>query len=330
MSNMNLAGNWTFPAPESLGKVVVLYGGPSAEREVSLKSGSMVLAALKRKGVDAHGFDPAQQDLRDLLGGGFDRAFIALHGRFGEDGTVQGALEWMRIPYTGSGVLASAVAMDKVFTKVVWLKAGLPTPDYIALKPGFDVESVVAQLGLPLIVKPAQEGSTLGLTKVEHAQDLLPAFEKAHVYDPHVLAEAFVQGGELTVPVVGEGASARALPPIRIVAPGGNYDYHNKYLGNETQYFCPSGLPAELDARIRALAVQAYIELGCSGWGRADVMLDADNTPWLLEMNTSPGMTDHSLVPMSARAEGVAYEDLVMWLLSQASLKAHAGARKEA
>ena len=329
-STDNTSANWTLPTAASLGKVVVLYGGPSAEREVSLKSGSMVLAALQRKGVDAHGFDPARQDVSELLKGGYDRAFIALHGRFGEDGTVQGALEWMRIPYTGSGVLASAVAMDKVFTKIVWLKAGLPTPDYIALKPGFDVQAVVKQLGLPLIVKPAQEGSTLGLTKVERAEDLLPAFEKAHAFDPHVLAESFVQGGELTVPVVGEGASARALPPIRIVAPGGNYDYHNKYLGNETQYFCPSGLPDALESRIRELAVAAYVELGCSGWGRADVMLDADNNPWLLEMNTSPGMTDHSLVPMSARAEGVAYEDLVMWLLSQASLKAHAGTRKEA
>lgn len=321
---------WSIPEPASLGKVVVLFGGPSAEREVSLKSGSMVLAALQRRGVDAHGFDPAIQPVADLLAGGYDRAFIALHGRFGEDGTVQGALEWMGIPYTGSGVLASAVAMDKVFTKIVWLRAGLTTPDYVALKPDFDVDAVVKRLGLPLIVKPAQEGSTLGLTKVTQAADVLPAFEKAHAYDPHVLAEAFVSGAELTVPVVGEGKSARALPPIRIVAPGGNYDYHNKYVGNETQYFCPSGLPEAIETKIRALAVAAYVELGCSGWGRADIMLDAQDNPWLLEINTSPGMTDHSLVPMSARAEGVAYDDLVLWLLSQARLKAQSGTRKEA
>lgn len=315
--------------PAAMGKVVVLYGGPSAERDVSLKSGSMVLAALLRKGVDAHGFDPAAQPLSDLVSGGYDRAFIALHGRFGEDGTVQGALEWMGIPYTGSGVLASAVAMDKVLTKIVWQRVGLPTPDFVELKPGFDSAAVVQRLGLPLIVKPAQEGSTLGLTQVRTADELLPAFEKAHAYDPHVLAEAFVHGGELTVPVVGEGSDARALPPIRIVAPGGNYDYHNKYLGNETQYFCPSGLPSDLEARIQQLAVDAYVALGCSGWGRADVMLDAGQAPWLLEMNTSPGMTDHSLVPMSARAVGIAYEDLVLWLLSQAGLKATAGRKGE-
>lgn len=316
--------------PADMGRVVVLYGGPSAEREVSLKSGTMVLAALQRKGVNAVGFDPAKQPLSELVAGGFDRAFIALHGRFGEDGTVQGALEWMGIPYTGSGVTASAVAMDKVLTKIVWQRVGLPTPDFVELKPGFDVDAVVSRLGLPLIVKPAQEGSTLGLTKVLSRDELLPAFEKAFTYDPHVLAEAFVVGGELTVPVVGEGTQARALPPIRIVAPGGNYDYHNKYLGNETQYFCPSGLPDALESTIRQLAVDSYVALGCSGWGRADVMLDAAQRPWLLEMNTSPGMTDHSLVPMSARATGVAYDDLVLWLLSQASLKASAAKKAEA
>jgi D-alanine-D-alanine ligase len=304
-----------------LGKVVVLFGGPSAEREVSLKSGSMVLAALQRQGVDAYAFDPATQPLIELANGQFDRAFIALHGRFGEDGTVQGALEWMRIPYTGSGVLASALAMDKVLTKVIWQREHLPTPDFVELEPGFSEIEVASRLGLPLIVKPAQEGSTLGLTKVKTVEELQPAFEKAFAFDKHVLAEAFISGGELTVPVLGEGASAKALPAIRIVAPGGNYDYHNKYLGNETQYFCPSGIDAALETEVQALAVRAYQALGCSGWGRADVMLDEQDRPWLLEMNTSPGMTDHSLVPMSARAKGIEYDALVLSLLSQACLK---------
>ncbi len=307
--------------PKDLGKVVVLFGGPSAEREVSLKSGGMVLAALQRQGVDAHPFDPATQSLVELANGNYDRAFIALHGRFGEDGTVQGALEWMRIPYTGSGVLASALAMDKVLTKVVWQREHLPTPDFVELVPGFSAIEVASRLGLPLIVKPAQEGSTLGLTKVSSVEELTPAFEKAFAFDKHVLAEAFVSGGELTVPVLGEGAGAHALPAIRIVAPGGNYDYHNKYLGNETQYFCPSGIDPALEAEVQALAVRAYQALGCSGWGRADVMLDEQERPWLLEMNTSPGMTDHSLVPMSARATGIQYDALVLRLLSQACLK---------
>jgi len=307
--------------PKDLGKVVVLFGGPSAEREVSLKSGGMVLAALQRQGVDAHPFDPATRSLVELANGNYDRAFIALHGRFGEDGTVQGALEWMRIPYTGSGVLASALAMDKVLTKVIWQREHLPTPDFIELEPGFSAVEVASRLGLPLIVKPAQEGSTLGLTKVRTVEELTPAFEKAFAFDKHVLAEAFVSGGELTVPVLGEGANAHALPAIRIVAPGGNYDYHNKYLGNETQYFCPSGIDPALEAEVQALAVRAYQALGCSGWGRADVMLDEQQRPWLLEMNTSPGMTDHSLVPMSARATGIQYDALVLRLLSQACLK---------
>ena len=318
---MSSPGQVSSVNPKDLGKVVVLFGGPSAEREVSLKSGGMVLAALQRQGVDAHPFDPATQSLVELANGNYDRAFIALHGRLGEDGTVQGALEWMRIPYTGSGVLASALAMDKVLTKVVWQREHLPTPDFIELEPGFSDVEVASRLGLPLIVKPAQEGSTLGLTKVRTVEELIPAFEKAFAFDKHVLAEAFVSGGELTVPVLGEGANAHALPAIRIVAPGGNYDYHNKYLGNETQYFCPSGIDPALEAEVQALAVRAYQALGCSGWGRADVMLDEQERPWLLEMNTSPGMTDHSLVPMSARATGIQYDALVLRLLSQACLK---------
>lgn len=308
--------------PLSLGKVVVLYGGRSAEREVSLKSGSMVLAALKRNGVDAHGFDPAERSMLELAQGGFDRAVISLHGRFGEDGTIQGVLEWLNIPYTGSGVIASALAMDKILTKAAWLSEGLPTPDYVRLEPGFDVNQVVARLGLPLIVKPAQEGSTLGLTKVKTADQLQAAFDLAYKYDPNVLAEKFVSGQELTVPVMGHAQTAHALPVIRIQAPDGNYDYHNKYIGNETRYFCPSELPVEFEKQVQALCVRAYQVLGCAGWGRADVLVDEAGKPWLLEMNTSPGMTDHSLVPMSARAKGIEYDDLVMQIAASASLKA--------
>lgn len=308
--------------PKSLGKVVVLFGGKSAEREVSLKSGSMVLAALQRSGVDADGFDPAERSMVELAQGGYDRAVISLHGRFGEDGTIQGVLEWLNIPYTGSGVAASALAMDKILTKAAWISQGLPTPDHVRLEPGFSVTDVVQRLGLPLIVKPAQEGSTLGLTKVNSQDQLQAAFEQAYKYDPNVLAEKFVSGMELTVPVMGEGAGAYALPVIRIQAPDGNYDYHNKYIGNETRYFCPSGLDAAFEAEVQALCVKAYQVLGCAGWGRADVLVDQQGKPWLLEMNTSPGMTDHSLVPMSARANGVEYDQLVMQIAASASLKA--------
>lgn len=314
--------------PKSLGKVVVLLGGKSAEREVSLKSGSMVLASLQKSGVDAHGFDPAEQSLAELAQAGFDRAVISLHGRFGEDGIVQGALEWLKIPYTGSGVTASALAMDKILTKAVWLNAGLSTPDYCQLEPGFDVSEVGAKLGFPLIVKPAQEGSTLGLTKVREPGELQAAFDLAYQYDKAVLAEKFVEGQELTIPLLGEGAGTYALPVIRIQAPEGNYDYHNKYIGNETQYFCPSGLPESLESKIQALCVTAYNLLGCSGWGRADVLLDSEQRPWLLEMNTSPGMTDHSLVPLSAKAAGVGYDELVLKLAASASLKSVGGVSK--
>ncbi|WP_420996488.1 D-alanine--D-alanine ligase [Cupriavidus sp. 30B13] len=309
--------------PKSLGKVGVLLGGRSAEREVSLMSGSGVLAALRARGVDAHGFDPGLQSVAELATAGFDRVFIALHGRYGEDGTIQGLLEQLGVPYTGSGVLPSALAMDKQATKRLWLTHGLPTPRFAMLHADTDLAAVVAELGLPLIVKPAREGSSIGLTKVTEAGQMQAAFEKAAVLDNDVIAEEFIDGAELTCPIVGEGAGAEALPVIRIVAPGANYDYQNKYFTDDTQYLCPSGLPDEVEAEVRRLAVQSFRVLGCRGWARADVMLRADGKPFLLEMNTSPGMTGHSLVPMAARAAGISYEDFVLQVTAAATLDLH-------
>lgn len=310
---------------KALGKVAVLMGGDSAEREVSLMSGGGVLAALQSQGVDAQAFDPSQRELVELKKEGFARCFIALHGRHGEDGTVQGALELLRIPYTGSGVMASAIAMDKVMTKRVWLAEGLPTPRYVTLRRDQLVrERVVAipdELGLPLIVKPPHEGSSIGVTKVAGYSQMQDAVALAAQYDAEVLCEEFIEGDELTCPVLGEGDSARALPVIKIVAPEGAYDYQNKYFTDVTQYLVPSGLPAALEAEIQNLVVRAYRTLGCRGWGRADLMLRAsDGKPFLLEMNTSPGMTGHSLVPMSARAAGMSYEQLCLHLLAHAAL----------
>ncbi len=312
-------------SPAALGKVAVLTGGSSAEREVSLMSGEGVLNALRAQGVDAHAFDPAQRDLWELRRDGFTRCFIALHGRHGEDGTVQGALELMGIPYTGSGIMASAVAMDKVMTKRIWLAEKLPTPGHVLLQPGEQsaerMRSVVSELGLPLIVKPPREGSSIGVTKVTHIDQLLDAVRLAATHDPDVLCEAFIEGDEVTCPVLGEGAAAQALPVIRIAAPDGAYDYQNKYFTDSVKYHCPSGLPTELEQHIQAIVVAAYRALGCRGWGRADLMIRAsDRQPFLLEMNTSPGMTSHSLVPMSARAAGMSYEQLCVHLLSQAAL----------
>ncbi|MGN6389381.1 MAG: D-alanine--D-alanine ligase [Burkholderiaceae bacterium] len=305
----------------TFGKVGVLFGGRSAEREVSLMSGSGVLAALRSRGVDAHAFDPAERSLAELAAEQFDRVFIALHGRYGEDGTLQGALEQLGIPYTGPGVLASAIAMDKAMTKRIWLAAGLPTPKFEMLSAGSDWQRVADTLGLPLIVKPAQEGSTLGLTKVKSVDQLPAAFELAARYDRAVMAEEFIDGMELTCPVLGADDDARALPVIRIIAPDGNYDYQNKYFGNDTQYLCPCGLPAEQERAMQELVVASYRALGCRGWSRADVMVRAsDNKPFLLEINTSPGMTGHSLVPMSARAAGMSYEDLCCAILASAAL----------
>ena len=307
------------------GKVAVLMGGKSAEREISLMSGQGVLQALRAQGVDAHAFDPAERDLAELKKDGFARCFIALHGRFGEDGTVQGALELLGIPYTGSGVMASSMAIDKVMTKRVLLSENLPTPRYVLLRRGAfsaaDVAAVVDTLGLPLIVKPAREGSSLGLTKVGARADMAAAVALAEQMDADILCEEFVAGDEVTCPVLGTGEQARALPVIRIVAPQGNYDYQNKYFTDTTQYLVPCGLPAGEEAVIQQLVLQAFRTLNCRGWARADVMIDQrTRKPCLLEINTSPGMTSHSLVPMSARAAGISYEDLCLEVLRTARL----------
>lgn len=317
--------------PKSFGKVAVLMGGKSAEREVSLMSGSGVLKALQSKGVDAHAYDPAERDLVELKRKGFKRCFIALHGRFGEDGTVQGALELLGIPYTGSGVMASAISIDKVMTKRVWLAEGIPTPKYTLLRRGAyqreDVIRIPDELGLPLIVKPAREGSSIGVAKVQGYSEMKDAVDAAAALDADVLCEQFVSGDEVTCPILGTGDSARALPVIRIVAPEGNYDYQNKYFTDDTKYLVPCGLPEGEEAAIQELVVKAYRVLGCRGWGRIDVMIDAQTRkPSLLEINTSPGMTGHSLVPMSARASGISYEDLCLQLLADATLDQPQGA----
>lgn len=312
---------------QALGKVAVLMGGSSSEREVSLMSGSGVLQALRSQGVDAHAFDPAERDLGELKKEGFARCFIALHGRHGEDGTVQGALELLRIPYTGPGVMASSMAMDKVMTKRIWRFEGLPTPDWRMVASADQTRAAFAALGAPMIVKPARDGSSMGLTKVEDASQCEAAYALAAKYDEEVLCEQFISGDETTCAVLGEGRGAQALPVIRIVAPDGNYDYQNKYFTDVTQYHCPSGLPAEEEAEIQRIVEQAFRTLGCRGWARADIMIRAsDRKPFLLEINTSPGMTGHSLVPMAARAKGISYEALCLRILATASLDGDAHA----
>ncbi len=304
------------------GKVAVLTGGRSAEREVSLMSGAGVLAALRSRGVDAHAFDPAERPMDDLKREGFARVFVALHGRYGEDGTVQGALELLGIPYTGSGVMASAIAMDKVYTKRIWTTHGLPTPGFALARSGRDVLDAARRFGLPLAVKPSREGSTIGFTKVVSEDQCQAAYEIARRHDDEVLCEQFVDGRELTVALLGAGPDARALPVIEIVAPAGNYDYQNKYFRDDTRYVCPAELPEALAARIRDIALASFHAIGCEGWARADVMLRrSDSEPFLLEINTSPGMTGHSLVPMAAKAEGLSYEDLCVRILATARLK---------
>jgi D-alanine-D-alanine ligase len=299
---------------DKFGKVAVLMGGRSAEREISLMSGRNVLEALVRSGIDAHAFDPAERPVFELKAEGYDRVFIALHGRYGEDGTVQGALELMGLPYTGSGVMASALSMDKVRTKLVWIASGLPTPRHQVVSAGSDWRTVAADLGLPLIVKPAHEGSTLGLSKVSRADELPAAFDHAARYDSLVLAEEFVEGDELTAAFLG----TTALPLIRIEAPRGNYDYHNKYFSDDTRYFCPCGLQAQEERAIQAMVMHSADVLGCSGWGRVDLIRRRDGSVSLLEMNTSPGMTGHSLVPMAARQAGIEFDQLVLRILEMA------------
>jgi D-alanine-D-alanine ligase len=307
----------------NLGKVAVLMGGRSAEREISLLSGNGVLAALRAKGVDAHAFDPSLRDLFDLKKEGFARCFIALHGRGGEDGTLQGALEVLGIPYTGSGVMGSAIAMDKWRTKMCWLANGLPTPRFRILTGKEDWDAVARELGLPLIVKPANEGSTLGLTKVVRTDQLKDAYElAASKFKDIALAEQFVDGPEYTASIVADAP----LPLIRIEAPQGNYDYQNKYFTDDTKYHCPAGIRPEIEQEIRRVALKSFRVLGCRGWGRADVMLRPDGSYSFLEMNTSPGMTGHSLVPMAAKAAGLSYPDLCLRILEGAALDAKAAA----
>jgi D-alanine-D-alanine ligase len=306
------------------GKIAVLFGGSSAEREVSLMSGQGVLAALTSRGVDAHAFDPAERDLSELKKEGFARCFIALHGRHGEDGTVQGALELLGIPYTGSGVMASSVAIDKVMTKRIWRAEGLPTPDWrlvASAQQTRDAWLALARPGQAMIVKPAREGSSIGFAKVTEATQCDAAYQLAAKHDELVLCEQFIAGDEVTCPILGTGENAKALPVIRIVAPEGNYDYHNKYFGEGTKYVIPCGLPAGEAEAIQQLVVTAYRTLSCRGWARADVMIDAQTRkPYLLEINISPGMTGHSLVPMSARAAGISYEQLCLDVLETATL----------
>ena len=299
-------------AGAAFGKVAVLMGGKSAEREISLLSGGGVLKALRSQGVDAHAFDPAERDLFELKRERYARCFIALHGRGGEDGTVQGALEVLGIPYTGSGVMGSAIAMDKWRSKMIWLANGLPTPRFRILNEDDDWNAVARELGLPLVVKPANEGSTLGLTKVTEAGQLPVAYTlAARTYHDTALAEQFVDGPEYTASIVGDAP----LPLIRIEAPQGNYDYQNKYFTDATRYHCPCGLPAAEEKALQEISLRAFRLLGCAGWGRVDLMLDAKGEPWLLEVNTSPGMTGHSLVPMAAKAVGVSYEALCVRIL---------------
>lgn len=299
---------------KNFGKVAVLFGGRSAEREVSLKSGAAVLAALKRSGVDAHAFDPAQRDLSELKQEKFDRVFIALHGRFGEDGTVQGALELMGIPYTGSGVMASAIAMDKWRTKLIWQAMGLPIPEYEALSAPSDWNALVDHLDLPLFVKPANEGSSVGITKVKTVEELPAAYAEAAKHDKVVIAESYISGGEYTVAIV----NGRALPVIKIEPANEFYDYEAKYLRDDTRYLCPCGLNAEQEGEMQRLAQEAFALIGGQGWGRVDFLRGEDGKAYLLEINTSPGMTDHSLVPMAARNAGISFEQLVLQILKEA------------
>jgi len=293
------------------GKVAVMLGGSSSEREVSLMSGAAVLEALRRRGVDAHAFDPSKQRLGTLLADSFDRVWIALHGPGGEDGTLQGALEWIGLPYTGSGVLGSAIGMDKLRTKQLALAAGVATPPFLVLRGADDCRRAAEELGLPMAVKPATQGSSVGMSRVERAEDLVAAWRGASALDPVVIAEPWIQGQELTVAIL----QGEALPSIRIETPRSFYDYQAKYFADDTRYHVPSGLDEPAEATVRAAALAAFRAAGAQGWGRADFMLGADGVPMLLEINTVPGMTSHSLVPMAARAVGIDFDELVWRVL---------------
>jgi D-alanine-D-alanine ligase len=293
------------------GRVAVLFGGTAAERPISLISGKAVLDALQEAGVKAEAFDPAERPVAELAQ--YDRAFIVLHGRGGEDGTMQGLLELMKIPYTGSGVLASALGMDKARTKQVWVGCGLPTPKYARLETGMDFTKVLNELGLPLMIKPSHEGSSIGMCRVMKSEELPEALENALKYDSEVIAERWITGSEYTVAILG----SQALPVIRMKTDRNFYDFEAKYQRNDTQYLIPCGLPAEKEKELQALAVHAFAAVGAAGWGRVDAMMDEDGKFWLLEVNTVPGMTDHSLVPMAAKAAGYSFTDLVLAILAQ-------------
>jgi D-alanine-D-alanine ligase len=296
---------------KEFGRVAVLLGGTSSEREISLKSGTAVLAALAKRGVDAHPFDPKEKPLTELLSRKFDRVFIALHGPGGEDGTLQGALEFLGLPYTGSGVMGSAIGMDKLRTKRLAASVGIPSAEYLVLRGPQDLETCIERLGLPLIVKPATQGSSVGMTKVEKAGDLAAAYQAAALLEPNVFAEQWITGAEYTVALL----QSRALPSIRIETPATFYDYQAKYFRNDTKYHCPSGLSAEAEKHLANLALSTFAAVGAEGWGRADFMMDKTGRPFLLEVNTVPGMTDHSLVPMAARALDIPFEQLVWQVL---------------
>jgi D-alanine-D-alanine ligase len=304
--------------PKDFGRVAVLLGGTSSEREISLKSGNAVLAALAKRGVDAHPFDPKDKPLTDLKTRAFDRVFIALHGPGGEDGTLQGALEFLGLPYTGSGVMGSAIGMDKLRTKRLAASVGIPSAEYLVLRGPQDLETCLERLGLPLIVKPATQGSSVGMTKVEKAGDLAAAYQAAALLEPNVFAEQWITGAEYTVAIL----QNRALPSIRIETPATFYDYQAKYFRNDTKYHCPSGLSNEAEKHLANLALSTFAAVGAEGWGRADFMMDKTGRPFLLEINTVPGMTDHSLVPMAARAIDISFEQLVWQVLETSFTRA--------
>ena len=293
------------------GKVAVLMGGRSAEREISLQTGAAILAALRRQGVDAWGIDAGETVVSDLVGAGFDRVFIALHGRGGEDGVIQGALETLNLPYTGSNVLGSALSMDKVRCKWIWQSQGMPTPEFKQIRSVEDLENVAEELGLPLMVKPVHEGSSLGACKVSNAERLQDAWQNAVKYDSDVMCERWITGGDYTVGIL----NGSALPAIKIETDREFYDYQAKYLDDSTRYLCPCGLPQELEKDMSILALKAFNSIGSGGWGRVDILLDENRSPYLIDVNTVPGMTDHSLVPMAARQVGIDFDSLVLHVL---------------